>query len=387
MSKTILFIGHDATRTGAPIMFLHFINWVKGHTDTNIIILLKKGGPLLDEFRKIGPTYVYFDDNNSSSFNRVVNSYKSRRHNFNILKTLKRASIDLIYSNTITNGYLYHVVKGLEVPVITHVHELERVIKNFAVNNLEYIIKHTTHYIAASKAVKDNLVLNHDIAGEKISIFHEFIPTTKFSSKSDINIPQVLSELGIDEPNPFIVGGSGRFDLRKGADIFLHVMKRVSGYSLDRQIYFIWTGAESKGDLYNWLSDDARKAGLDKTLKIIPPTNDPRKYYSVMDVFLMTSREDPFPLVCLESAAMGIPIICFEDGGGMPEFVEGDAGAIVPYFDVEKMACTVKRLVEEPELLGKWSANAATKVSQRHDVNTVAPKLFKKIEEIIAESQ
>lgn len=384
MCKTILFISHDATRTGAPIMFLHFINWIKEHTGTNIIILLKKGGPMVDEFKKIGPTYIYFDKNTSSSSNRLINSYRSRKHNFNILKTLKRASIDLVYANTITNGNLYHVIRELSVPVITHVHELERVIKNFAANNLDYIKKYTTHYIAASKAVKDNLILNHDIDGGKVSIFHEFIPTAKFSEQGYGNKPDVLSELGIQGPDPFIVGGAGRFDLRKGADIFLHVMKRVCGYGLDRQIYFMWVGAKNSGDLYNWLTDDAQKAALGENLKIIPPTDDPRKYYSVMNVFLMTSREDPFPLVCLESAAMGVPVICFEGGGGMPEFVEQDAGAVVPYFDVDKMAGTVRRLVEEPGLWHKWSSAAAEKVSQRHDVNTVAPRLFKKIEEILA---
>lgn len=384
MSKTVLFIGHDATRTGAPIMFLHFIDWVKAHTDTNVIILLKKGGPLVEEFEKTGPTFIYFGRRSSSVFSRFIDSYRSRMNTRKIRRVLKRSSVDLIYSNTITNGYLYHVLKDISAPIVTHVHELERVIKNFAANNLEYIKAHTTHYVAASGAVKDNLMSNHDIDGGKISVVHEFIQTAKFSQDNGIDKQGVLSELGIESANPFIVGGAGGFVLRKGADIFIHVLKKLVDYDLSREVIFLWVGAEPGKDLYNWLLDDVRKAGLHKNLKIIPPTADPARYYSIMHVFLMTSREDPYPLVCLETAAMGKPIICFKDGGGMPEFVEGDSGAVVPYLDVDQMADSVKKMLEDPELLRKLSSNAATKVRERHDVNTVAPILFKKIEEIIA---
>lgn len=52
----------------------------------------------------------------------------------------------------------------------------------------------------------------------------------------------------------------------------------------------------------------------------------------------MISREDPYPLVNLEVAALAKPIICFRNSGGSQEFVENDAGFIVSYLDVEKMA-------------------------------------------------
>src|SRR5205814_4023764 len=65
---------------------------------------------------------------------------------------------------------------------------------------------------------------------------------------------------------------------------------------------------------------------------------DARPYLRAGDVFLLSSREDPFPLVALEAAQCGLPILCFADSGGMQEFVEGDAGYVVPAADVEAMA-------------------------------------------------
>ncbi len=386
MKKTILFISHDATRTGAPIMFLHFIKWIKENTEANIIILLKKGGVMKAEFEKLGPTYLYFKPYKKGLLGKIGKSFQSRNNSFRIKSRIKNAQIDLIYSNTITNGFLYEVLGELNKPVISHIHELERVIKNFSANNLEYIKKYTSHYIAASQAVKDNLVNNHQIEDSKISVCHEFIPTDKFTSDSSYNRQQIHHDLGIKHEDAFVVGGSGRFDLRKGADIFMHVLKQIAKRDASKKIYFMWVGAEHNGDMYNWLNDDAEKAGLSDRLIIIPPVDDPRKFFFSMDVFLMTSREDPFPLVCLESAAMGKPVICFERGGGMPEFVENDAGFVIPYFDVEAMADAILKLSTDQQLLLQLGESAALKVRNRHNVNKVAPELYEKVQNIINRS-
>ena len=53
---------------------------------------------------------------------------------------------------------------------------------------------------------------------------------------------------------------------------------------------------------------------------------------------LFRSREDPFPLVCLEAADCYLPIICFDEAGGMPELVKDDAGFVVPFEDTKEMA-------------------------------------------------
>jgi glycosyltransferase involved in cell wall biosynthesis len=52
----------------------------------------------------------------------------------------------------------------------------------------------------------------------------------------------------------------------------------------------------------------------------------------------MTSREDPFPLVCIEVGMLGKPIVCFEKATGTAEIIEKGGGFIVPYLSVEGMA-------------------------------------------------
>ena len=57
----ILFISHEATRTGAPILLLNFLNWLKKNSDIEIEILFKESkgnkGALINEFKTLGNVY------------------------------------------------------------------------------------------------------------------------------------------------------------------------------------------------------------------------------------------------------------------------------------------------------------------------------------------
>src|ERR1700704_1052659 len=41
----VLFIGHEATRTGAPLMLLHLLRWLRDNTDIDFDLLIRSDGP------------------------------------------------------------------------------------------------------------------------------------------------------------------------------------------------------------------------------------------------------------------------------------------------------------------------------------------------------
>ena len=40
----VLFLGHEASRTGAPLMFLYFLRWLRDHgaRETNTTVVLRR---------------------------------------------------------------------------------------------------------------------------------------------------------------------------------------------------------------------------------------------------------------------------------------------------------------------------------------------------------
>ena len=103
---------------------------------------------------------------------------------------------------------------------------------------------------------------------------------------------------------------------------------------------------------------------------------DAAEWFAAFDAFALTSREDSFPLTCLEAASLGVPVLCFAGAGGEPEFVEQDAGFVVPYLDVEAMAERVREMAASKALTQSLGRRAQQKVRERHDVAVAGPKIL-----------
>lgn len=377
----ILFVSHDASRTGAPILFLNFIRWFKENSPIPFEILLKSGGELEPVFAQLGKCTIYENEpvhlkNRPGHFKNKWWPIWNKRVQF--ISRYRRAGIGLIYSNTITNGEILHLLSGLKCKVITHVHELENYIHSCGKDNLEKVVKYTDHYIAPSKAVKENLVLNHGIDGDKIDVIYEFLGEGLLGgSKISASRGNVLARLSIPV-GAFVVGACGTTDWRKSPDLFVQLAGYVKRRYPEVPIYFLWVGG-----MITWeLEYDIKKLGLDN-IRFVTHTREFIDYINCMDVFVLTSRIDPCPLVCLEAASLGKAVICFEGAGGMPEFVEEDAGFVAPYLGLEIMAEQVMALFGDRDLLARLGQQGQWKVKKRHDVNIAGAEIVSLINTVV----
>ncbi|MGE4545129.1 MAG: glycosyltransferase family 4 protein [Pedobacter sp.] len=369
MQNNILFISHSACRTGAPLMLLNLLRWFKKNSNLSFEILLRGPGPLQEEFSAIAPTYFYENRITSGRGRACVSRipglshFLAAWHHRQLVKRFRDSGVKLIYSNTITNGDILKTLTPLGCPVLTHVHELDYWIERSGSTNLDQVRRYSTHYIAASEAVKKNLVGKYSIASGKIDVMHSFIHACGITADPT----GIRQKLGIPE-SAFVVLGSGQETWRKGKDLFVRLAALVSKSVVDRPVHFLWVGGwenqREKGNIHTQI----QQMGLKGLIQFIGQVNNPLDYFIAGDVFAMVSREDPFPLVCLEAAAFGKPILCFADAGGMPEFVENDAGFIVPYLNLEAMAEKIVSLCADPSLLRCLGERAADKVRDRHDI-------------------
>jgi len=368
----VLFISHDAGRYGAQILILNLLRWFADYGGMPYEVLLKSGGELEPDFAKLGKVEVF------DRKNRVEKPlYRLIGKSCDLLDRYRREGISLIYSNTITNGDLLEYLAPLGCPVITHVHELENYIRACGQDNMCKVIRHTDRYIAPSYAVRDNLVLNHNIDAGKIDVIYEFLGEGLLDGDK-ICIPkaEALQKLSIPE-GAFVVGACGTTDWRKSPDLFVQLAGYMKRNNPAMPIYFLWVG----GGITWELEYDIEKLGLE-AMRFVPHTKEFVDYLNCMDVFLLTSRVDPYPLVCLEAANLGKPVICFDNAGGMPEFVEDDAGFVVPYLGLENMAEKIQILYSDHNLLEKLGQNGQKKVRKRHDVNVAGAEIRKLIRKL-----
>jgi glycosyltransferase involved in cell wall biosynthesis len=382
MTKPILFIGHAADVTGAPIILLHFLRWFKTHSQLPFQVLLKRGGPLEHEFRALAPVMVLSHGLGGMAGRRLrwlgwdaLIDYLERPI---LARRFAAGQFGLIYSNTVANGGLLNALAQLNAPVISHVHELQAVINSRDIGPRQFnLVKtHTDHFIAVSQAVKENLVRVHAIPADRVTLAHEFIPSQPIGSELRLRLYAGLrSRLGLPA-NALIVGGGGTTSWRKAPDLFVNVAQRIRDQLPNMPVYFVWIGGHNRGWRFYPLHRKIAAAHLASAIRFLGTQANPLDFFAGYDVLALTSREDPFPLVMLEAASVGTPIACFDGAGGAKEFVEDDSGRVVPYLDTEAMASAIVVMLKSPELRQKLGAQAQLKVAARHTLEHTAPRIL-----------
>jgi putative colanic acid biosynthesis glycosyltransferase len=72
--------------------------------------------------------------------------------------------------------------------------------------------------------------------------------------------------------------------------------------------------------------------------------------YSAADVFVMGSKMDNYPTVCIEANCCGTPVIGF-DVGGVAETIYPSMGEVVPYGDIDKLKCKIEEWADRKQLI------------------------------------
>jgi glycosyltransferase involved in cell wall biosynthesis len=113
------------------------------------------------------------------------------------------------------------------------------------------------------------------------------------------------------------------------------------------------------------------------------PKSDVPHRLSAGDIFLNTTNVDNTPISVLEAMACGLCVVS-TNVGGMPYLVEHEQdGLLVPPGDAQVMAAAVRRILTEPALAEKLSANARKK-AERFDGSAILQQWEKTLTEILS---
>lgn len=393
--KKILFISHDANRAGGQIVLLQLLRQLKQY-DLPMHLLLCSDGPLEEEFGALVPTTrlprlgdVYFSPLTEKllsllSLNTWAKSRVLERRWKRFKEQFAAQDFGLIFANTIGAAAAYRKLDFIAAPTVLFAHELEMSIKKYSdPNDMDYLMSRTNHLIVVSKAVASYFQKTYHYPENQISTF-QIIDTPlilkKIEEGKKVNIRQ---KMGLPA-EAVLVGGCGHAEWRKGNDIFMMLAQQVIPYFRNKPVYFIWVGMSDTSELYKVQRFDAERMGLADRIIHVGLTSDVFHYLSQFDVFALTSREDPYPLVVLEAALAEKPIVCFEKAGGAPELVEEDAGFVVSYLDSVAMSKRIIELIENPELGLEMGRKAKSKVLERHPTVESVEKVMKIINKLCA---
>jgi len=135
----------------------------------------------------------------------------------------------------------------------------------------------------------------------------------------------------------------GRFGEEKGYDILVKIAGKVLPSHPDWQWHVYGTG-----ETFDEIAEQVRQQGLEKQLLLKGNVENVYQRYPEYAFFVMTSYREGLPLVLLEAAALGIPMISFDIETGPNEIIiQGENGYLIPAYDTGQMADRLVELMED----------------------------------------
>ena len=138
----------------------------------------------------------------------------------------------------------------------------------------------------------------------------------------------------------------GRFEKQKNYDDMVRVWKKVHARHPDWRLDLYGNGKKKART-----EALIRKEGLEGSVFVHPATPQFKEEMMASSLYLMTSLYEGFPMVLVETSAIGLPCVCMSCPCGPAEFIEdGVNGMLAAPGDIDGMADKVCTLIERPEL-------------------------------------
>lgn len=374
---------------------LHFLRWLTSEAQVDVHTLVLRDGSLRQRFEEIGPVTLLDQwalPELLATVQAGLEHLGSRRAYRPVAAArlkpqLRRLSgFDIVYLNSLPSIGVLPYLPPVKA-VVAHAHELQVAYRTWrSPGQIDDFKNRPDRWIAASDAVRTMLVNEVGLPPDRVATHHEFIDAVGVRDRviDRREIERCRQEYRIPDDAAVVVG-AGTVDWRKGPDLFVQLAAEVRRTSRD-PVHFVWVGGDLRSTDWERVRSDMDRAGVDH-VHFVGVRPDPFPWFALADVFALTSREDPFPLVALECAALGKPVVTYRNGG-IPELLEA-AGpitrrGIIDHLDVRSMAQEVVALLDDEELRRRFGQVVQAQVVSQHDVGVAAPRLWQDIRMLIS---
>jgi len=311
----IAFILHDLNLTGAARLGLQVARVMARSHDVKLVA--KRDGPLRETipeglFRDLVITDTNHEDCDESLDSRVANASQ----------WLKESDPDLVYVNSIAAADWVGAARQSAHRSVLHIHEMLREISNLRLSNVfdGYDVGHSDRILAASRECLEAVRSAFSIPAEKLTNFGVCVDVPDIEAKSRDKPAAAVRHDGelLDyrgKPDRKLIAMCGLAQHRKGADLFWETAR------ISPEHDFLWIGPWD--DPNSELVNPALPLNSQMPLDNLYWTNTTTNPYSAMaraDLFALTSREDPNPLVVPEAISLGRPVVTFAASGGAHEW-------------------------------------------------------------------
>lgn len=236
-----------------------------------------------------------------------------------------------------------YVARKLNKPQVIHLHYI---VGPWLHRPVLERLRTCDHVVTVSDFIREE-ALRHGILPERVTTIRNTMTASPLPEPGMREA--VRRELGF-APDSFLVGIIARLDPDKGQSDTLRAFARIVGEHPQARLLIVGSETPWHPGYSDVLKREAGDLGLGESVRFLGYRSDVPRLLAALDVFAHPSRREPFGLAVAEASAAGLPVVGYTDGG-LPEIVqEGVTGLLTVPEDLEALARSLARLVEDPEL-------------------------------------
>lgn len=310
----------------------------RGHT----VYVATTPGVLLDEVKAKGAIHVNID----FGFKGFAGLFKAAAA---MRRVIREEGIELVAPQSVRSTisaffalrlwpFGYRVKgTGKRVPIVTTIHNIHNP-KNFKWSGR--ILQNCADHVIFESHYERNRLMVHGLKAANSEVIHSGVDTSRF-------VPQPRNEplaerYGLVAGKHQVFGIVARLSEEKGHNYLVDAFAKVSAGNPDARLMII-----GEGPLLEDVKQQVAKSGVADRIIFTGMQRDIPSYLSLLDVFVLSSTRESFPLAAREAMAGGKPVI-LPRIGGCPEVVEEDVtGYLFESANVDSLAAAMNRILED----------------------------------------
>jgi O-antigen biosynthesis protein len=353
-SPDLLFVSHDLSLSGAPMMLFHAARWCRNN-GIFVLVMTPRDGPLGEKLKAEGIPLITdpLIETEDESFARFARDF------------------DCIVANTILSAGVVHAMRNENVPIAWWLHEPgssgEHCIRIYP--NLRAALPLPDMLFAPSERTA---AAYRPFTDRPVKCLRNAIPDLGWKRSEDGPAPR--------HPLRFLLLGG--VERRKGQDIFVRALAllprdvqeaarfQIGGRILDPDFW------EKVGAVAATLKNFSFRGGLNHTEAI--------ELMREADVIVSASRDEAMPTVTiLEAMSLGKALIATTVGGADEALVDGENALLVRPEAPDALAAAIRRLIEDRTLTFKLGEGARATYEKQFTMERFGAEFRELIDEIM----
>jgi N-acetyl-alpha-D-glucosaminyl L-malate synthase BshA len=207
-----------------------------------------------------------------------------------------------------------------------------------------------------------------------IRVIPNFLDCSEYRRRVDQRLRDELCPPGTQA----VIAHMSNFRPVKRLDTVLEVFRRLRQRGVAARLLLI-----GDGPVRPQIEQMSVAYSLDDDVIFTGEQQDPVRWLSVADLFLLPSAQESFGLAALEAMACEVPVIA-SNAGGLPEIIEhGVTGFVCPIDAVDEMTQHAQALIEDQSRRGAMGRAAAGMVRARYCAERIVPLYENAYEDVL----